>query len=144
MNKNKGKSRIVALTALVAAVALLVLFARVDITCGDEALSVNGFNTHYSLEWQEIQSVRIRSTLYRGERIFGVDTFTMAFGSFESYEYGQYRLDIFKNTPSYIVVTTVDGEVYIFNQRTTAETSAAYGRILEKTGGIRVAQNRAS
>ena len=137
-NQYSKRARIgsgILIAVILVGVAVLMFTGEVNASLGDKALTLKStYDTPYTVEYSEIESVELREGGDLGGRLFGFQSAKLATGSFSSDEYGTYKRYTYLSCKTYIVIKTEETYV-IVNAETAEQTNSLYGAILQKLGG---------
>ena len=120
--------------AILLLTAVFLCTGSVRYTFQNSAMQVDV--TYYggeTISYSKIDTVELRQENIQGSRIWGLGSFRLLAGLFESQELGQYTRMTYTNPHSGIILKTTDGHTYVLSGKDPAETEALYKQILAHT-----------
>ena len=132
LQKKVGALAIVSAVIIVGLLLFWFLAGRVATNVGADGLSVKGIAHVYSIEYDDVTSVKLLShfNVGKAKTFRSVTTYRCNNGQYASEALGEYRLDVYRNVSRYIVVTTKDG-TYVLNADSAEATEALYRSLCE-------------
>lgn len=132
MNK---KAKLIATVIILAAVALISLTVRINVTYTDGGLTAGAlFAGKTAVSFEDIDSIELAGDINFGSRRLGIGLPWLLAGKFNNSEFGSYRLYIYKSCKQNIVIHYSEG-VLVFNQKTEDETIKLYNEMIKLYNG---------
>lgn len=132
-------SKIVKIGSLVFTLIILagaggLLFAGdVSVSVGKNTVEVNAFMAAGStVKYTDIEEVYLSDDVHYGSRVGGFGGLKISSGNFENDEYGRYKLYVYNDNDTLIVLKTNEDKYIVFNQSSQKNTEKVYESILEK------------
>lgn len=136
---DNNASKIVKIGSLVFTFIILagaggLLFAGdVSVSVGKNAVEVNAFMAAGStVKYTDIEEVYLSDDVHYGSRVGGFGGLKISSGNFENDEYGRYKLYVYNDNDTLIVLKTNEDKYIVFNQSSQKNTEKVYESILEK------------
>lgn len=135
-----GKLFIIVLIALITVfIALIILFAQpnnheIDIKANVTSTSfvIEYDEGETTIQFSDIASIEKKPTLPKlAGDVSGIDEGEYLLGSFSTKDYGDVRMFVYKNAPTFLVIKTVNNKYYIFSEEDQASSNTIYEKIKE-------------
>ena len=117
--------------ALLSVTVLLTFSGSVNVSVGEDHLSVESFMVNETIAYSEISSVEIIDDFQAGHRVMGFGGFSIQSGEFSNDMFGDYTLARYTDVGK-VVAVHHSGGVLVFNQNSDAATSAAYDQLIAR------------
>ncbi|MCC8137062.1 MAG: hypothetical protein LIO76_03200 [Clostridiales bacterium] len=105
--------------------------AAVTVKIEDEVFTITYEDeTVVQFSKEEIQSAELVTTFTMGDAVESISEKKYTVGTWENEDWGQYTLCIRQSVESYIVLTTTDGAVCVFNYESADSTEAMCSALL--------------
>lgn len=135
-----GKLFIVVLIALITVfIALIILFTKpsnneIEINANVTSTSfvIEYDKSETSIQFSDIASIEKKPTLPKLEGdVKGVEDGDYLLGSFSTKDYGEVRMFVYKNSPTFLLIRTVNNKYYVFSEENQADSNTIYEKIKE-------------
>ena len=124
----------VAVTVILAAVAVLMFVGNIETTLGDEGIYVKAsFCDDLELKYEDIDAVEYREEGVPGQRVIGFGSARLLLGKFQNEEFGTYTRYTY-TTDAPCVVLTVDDNIIVLSDRDANTVRDIYERISDQIG----------
>jgi len=120
------------ITLVVLALAGILLFAGgVSVEADDTGMTIKGFMFGETVSFDDITSIELRENFDKGSRSFGLGGVKISSGTFKNEEFGLYRLCVYNNVKSYIIISCGQKTI-VFNVKTAEETKELYDYVASR------------
>ena len=123
---------IVAVAIVIAVVALTMTGGHVDVSMDEDGLEVDATMMHEDIQYSDISHIELRDYLDYGVRVGGFGGSDISSGNFRNDEFGSYRLAVYNDVHSFIVVHRTDGSVVVFNLENEESTESFFEELSDR------------
>ena len=123
---------IMAVAIVIAVVALTMTGGHVDVSMDEDGLEVDATMMHEDIQYSDISHIELRDYLDYGVRVGGFGGSDISSGNFRNDEFGSYRLAVYNDVHSFIVVHRTDGSVVVFNLENEESTESFFEELSDR------------
>lgn len=98
----------------------------------EDSVSVDAPMADFSIDYSDIDTVELVDDFERGSRKSGYSDTRISSGTYNNQSLGTYKLAAYDACGSCIVIRTVSGSAFAFNQSDVSDTEKLYGDILSR------------
>lgn len=116
--------------ALVLVISMCESAGKIKAEFGGEILTVTSSKYEIVLDYDDIVAVDLTDMPDIGDEVDGSNNLSIVTGVWNNEKWGQYKQLTLVGITNCIVVTTRDGQTYVFNLKNNDETTSVYEQLL--------------
>lgn len=122
----------IVLFAVVIGMTVFETYNKVKVEFSDTAVDISTSKYSMNIPYDLVASVELSALPEAGEVIDGTDDMAARTGCWENETWGEYYICADLNSPTCIVVHLMDGRIFVFSRRDTANTQNDYFQFLQQ------------
>ncbi|WP_273477336.1 DUF3784 domain-containing protein [Faecalicoccus acidiformans] len=118
---------------VLAGIGGLLFAGDVNVNVGEDSVEVNAFMAGGStIKYSDVEEIYLSDDVDFGSRVGGFGGLKISSGNFENDQFGRYKLYVYNDNDSLIVLKTKEDQYIVFNLQSQKDTEKVYESIAEK------------